>query len=97
MSVWTFVEGTITVSKESHVSITKAIADYFGRYEAKPNITYRKITPTLIEHAVNFSYSLENEGAYKAWKEFADYLKDALVVTDYRTGMDCTVSIRWII
>lgn len=98
MSAWTYVEGTLCVSKESHFSLKEAIKEHFHDHEAVPRIVSTKITPEqLTLHSFEFSYSVENEMAYNLWKKFVDHIDKRLIRNHSRVGMDCVVSIRWIL
>ena len=97
MGAWSEVKGSIIIQKSSRFSVVKALHDHFDDYEAIIHTEQLDIGYNKIRIELNFAYSLENEGAYKTWKKFADYIRDNLQLTDSSIGMDVTVSIRWII
>lgn len=97
MSVWSEVKGSIIMQRGSHFSVVKALHDHFDDYEAIIHTVQKDVGYNKISVSFEFAYSLENEGAYKVWKRFADYVNENLKITDSSVGMDAVVSVRWII
>lgn len=97
MSVWSHVEGTISVHRDDHFSVEKALHDHFDDYGACVSVVQKRITNEIIKVEFDFCYCMENEGAYKVWKVFAEHVRDNISLRNNTCGMDATISIRWLI
>lgn len=87
MSVWSSVEGEIRFSREDHGCSLKTMIE---ELYSETIITVKRVTPRMYE--IDFSYSLENEEAWKVAKKFVSMLREY----DPKVIIDIVVNIRYL-